>query len=188
MRALTPQMWAEHHQDLGDAVTQRWPALTSAQLQAVGGDFDALAGAVADADGSDVDEARRALMTVEVDERELGASDPGQGLEETPGQASLAQLRLGSGFGDDDRDLVVGILEKLERRLERFPADATEMEISVKNRGATDQKVTLEAWLPRLPRFAVTSEEPDIRLALASVRDALWRQIEDTLGKRRPYD
>lgn len=188
MRALTPDIWAEHHADLAGAVLERWPALTKTQLDAAGGDFEALAGAVADSDGLTVDEARRELARVEIDERGLGTSDPGLTLEESPGRASLAQLRLGHGFSESDRDLVVRALEKLDRRLGHFPADATELELSVKDRGDTDQKVTLEAWLPRMPHFAATSGEEDLRMALVEVRGALWRQIEDTLGKRRPYN
>lgn len=187
MRALTPEIWEQHHTDLADRVTARWPALTRDQVEATRGDFDALAALVAGVDGSSVDEARRELLRIEVDERMVGTSDPGMTITETPGQASVAQLRLGTGFSEADRDRIVDVFDKLDRRLEHFPADATELEISVKNRDDTDQSVTLEAWLPNLPHLVATSAESDLRNALVEVREALWRQIDDALGKRRPY-
>jgi ribosome-associated translation inhibitor RaiA len=188
MRALTPEIWEYHHTDLADRVVERWPALTREQVEATAGDFDALAAVVAGVDGGTVDEARRELLRVEVDERMVGSSDPGMTVAETPGQASVARLRLGTGFTEADRSRVVDALEKLDRRLEHFPADATELEIHVKNRDDTDQSVTLEAWLPNLPHMVATSTAEDLRNALVEVREALWRQIDDALGKRRPYD
>jgi ribosome-associated translation inhibitor RaiA len=187
MRALTPEIWEQHHSDLAERVLDRWPTLTRDQVEATRGDFDALAALVAGADGGTVDEARRELLRIEVDERMVAGSDPGLTVADTPGQASVAQLRLGTGFSDADRDRVVETFEKLDRRLEHFPADATELEVSVKNRDDTDQQVTLEAWLPHMPHLVATSTEPDLRNALVEVREALWRQIDDALGKRRPY-
>ena len=188
MRALTPEIWEQHHTDLADRVTARWPTLTRDQVEATGGDFDALAAIVAGVESSSVDEARRELLRIEVDERMVGTSEPGMTVVDTPGQASVARLRLGTGFSEAERDGIVATFEKLDRRLEHFPADATELELSVKNRDDTDQSVTLEAWLPHLPHLVATSTEPDLRNALVEVREAMWRQIDEALGRRRPYD
>jgi ribosome-associated translation inhibitor RaiA len=106
----------------------------------------------------------------------------GVGNGRTP--ASMEQLRLGTGFAESEREEVVTRLRKLDRRLKRFDADATELEISVKGRDSNEQQVVLEAWLPGLDRIVAVSKEPKVKDALLEVRDELWRQIDDAVGKR----
>lgn len=98
--------------------------------------------------------------------------------------ASTAQLRLGSGFHDDERDEVVARVSKLDRRLQRFDADATQLELSVKGRDSNEQHVVFEARLPGHDRLVATSSEPRLRDALNDVRDDMWRLIDDAVTKR----
>lgn len=100
--------------------------------------------------------------------------------------ATVERLRLGTGFTADDRDRVLEVLRKLDHRLQRYDADAVEMEISVKDRETTKQKVTLEAWIAKTRTHALvaTSTENDLRDALNEVRDDLWRQLDDMINRR----
>lgn len=99
--------------------------------------------------------------------------------------ASLDQLRLGAGFREGERHDVVERLSRLNRRLKRFDADATELVVSVKGRDSNEQQVTLEARLPGHDRFVAVSQEPRLKDALNDVRDDLWRQIDDAVNKRQ---
>lgn len=98
-------------------------------------------------------------------------------------RATVDRLRLGAGFHPDERDEVVERLRKLDRRLRRFERDAVDLELSVRDRGSNEQRVVLEARLAGLDRFVVTSEAPELRAALSEVRDDLWRQLDDALGR-----
>jgi ribosome-associated translation inhibitor RaiA len=101
------------------------------------------------------------------------------------GQASLALLRLSGEFTEADRARIVERLSKLDRRLQRFPADGTDLHLTVKDREQPGQKVTLEARLPKFGHFAATSTEADLRAALMDVREDLWRQIDDAVNRRK---
>lgn len=98
--------------------------------------------------------------------------------------ASAEQIRLGNGFREDERADVVERMRKLDRRLQRFDADATDLELSVKGRDSSDQQVVIEAWLPGHDRFVAVSREPKLKDALNQVRDELWRQIDDALNRQ----
>jgi len=100
-------------------------------------------------------------------------------------QAGLAQLRLSGEFTEADRPRIAERLSKLDRRLRRFPADGTDLHLTVKNREQPGQKVTLEAWLPKFGHFAATSTQVDLRAALMDVREDLWRQIDDAVNRRK---
>lgn len=99
--------------------------------------------------------------------------------------ATVEQLRLGSGFQESEREEVVRRFSKLDRRLKRFDADATDLEVSVKSRDSSDQQVTFEARVPGHDRFVAVSREPKLKDALNDVRDDIWRQIDDAVTKRQ---
>jgi ribosome-associated translation inhibitor RaiA len=94
------------------------------------------------------------------------------------------RLRLGAGFGAEDRDHVLEILSPLGKHLAHWSPEQVDLEISVKNRGGHEQKVTLEAWLPRWPSLVATSAEREFDHALIDVRKDMIRQIEDEKTKR----
>ena len=98
--------------------------------------------------------------------------------------ASVDQLRLATGFADSERDKIVELFRRLDRRLERFPAEDVDMELSVKERDTPSQSVVLECWIAKKDRFVATSRELDIRKALVEVRDDLWRQIDKAVNRR----
>jgi hypothetical protein len=98
--------------------------------------------------------------------------------------ATVERLRLATGFAESERDKILELFRKLDRRLARFPADEVDMELSVKERDTPSQYVVLEAWIAKKERFVATSREPDIRDALVEVRDDLWRQIDKAVNRR----
>lgn len=181
MPALTPELWAQHYPRLRMYLVDRWPDIDEGRLNAIVGDFDALAQLVAATAGTSEDAAREQLGAIDVDESDIqGPGDPAR-------PASLTELRLGPGFGEDERGWVVANLEKLNRRLQRFPSDASELEISVQQRDDTSQEVVLEAWLPKFPHMVAKSGETDLGMAIRDVRDAMWRQIDEAVNRRKEH-
>lgn len=183
MRPLTHQVWSEHYVTLRPYVLERWPQVDRLDLESINDDFDALVALVQRTTGMTAADVHRQIRTLEVEELGIG---PGE--EEAPaddGKASLAQLRLGAGFTEGDRERVEQRLEKLNRRLKRFPAEGTELWLTVKDRDSTSQQLTLECLAPRYAPLVATSNEPDLRAALLEVREELGRQINDAVTKRR---
>jgi ribosome-associated translation inhibitor RaiA len=98
------------------------------------------------------------------------------------------RLRLGFGFSAAHRDHVLGLLSSLDRHLARWDPDQVDLEISVKDRHGPEQKITLEAWLPKWPPLVAHSTITDVDQAVVEVRRELIRQIEDEKAKRGPNE
>lgn len=96
------------------------------------------------------------------------------------------RLRLGSGFAVEERAGVVRQFARLDERLKTFRAGAVDLELSVKERDLASQRVVLECWIVGWPRLVATSEERDLAVALAEVRDDLVRQLNDAATRREP--
>ncbi|MDG4796012.1 HPF/RaiA family ribosome-associated protein [Micromonospora sp. WMMD1082] len=103
------------------------------------------------------------------------------------GPATVAKcLRLGAGFSQADRDWIVTQFATLDARLATFHADATELEVSVKNREARGQRITLECWIAGRQKIVTTSTEEDLRAALHDARDDLRRKLNDAKTRQEP--
>ncbi|MEV4493170.1 HPF/RaiA family ribosome-associated protein [Micromonospora coxensis] len=101
--------------------------------------------------------------------------------------ATVAEcLRVGAGFSQGDRNWIVEQFATLDARLAAFHADATELEVSVKDREARGQKVTLECWIAGRQKIVTTSSEEDLRAALHDARDDLRRRLNDAKTKQEP--
>jgi hypothetical protein len=183
MQALTEQVWKERFAELRHVIMDEWPEVPRQQLWAVNDDYSALVALLHRSAGMSAEEVHRRLRNIDVDALDLDVEEAGEAAGET-GSASVDQLRLGTGVTDDERERILGRLRKLDRRLKRFPADATELELSVKERDTPSQKVTLECWLPGFPKFVAASQLPDLRDALMDCREDLWRQIDDAVTGR----
>lgn len=183
MRPLTPRVWERHFPVLRPYVLREFPDVDRQKLEVIGDDYSGLVDVVQDATGLSADLIRQRLQKLDVEELGLGTGQSKQ--EEDQSRASLAQLRLGDGFSDAERDRVVNRLEKLNRRLRKFPADGTDLLLTVKERDTTSQKVTLECGLPHFSRLVATSNEPDLKAALMEVREDLWRLIDDAVNRRK---
>ena len=95
-------------------------------------------------------------------------------------------LRVGAGFSQGDLNWIAEQFVTLDTRLASFHADATELEVSVKDRAARGQKVTLECWIAGREKIVTTSLEDDLHAALHDVRDDLRRRLNDSKNKQEP--
>ncbi|MFD6566602.1 HPF/RaiA family ribosome-associated protein [Micromonospora profundi] len=101
--------------------------------------------------------------------------------------ATVAEcLRVGAGFSQGDRNWIAEQFATLDARLASFHADATELEVSVKDREARGQKVTLECWIAGRQKIVTTSGEEDLHAALNDVRDDLRRRLNDAKTRQEP--
>lgn len=101
--------------------------------------------------------------------------------------ATVAEcLRVGAGFSQGDRNWITEQFATLDARLASFHADATELEISVKDRDAKGQKVTLECWIGGRDKVVTTSALEDLHAAIMDVRDDLRRRLNDAKTKQEP--
>ena len=95
-------------------------------------------------------------------------------------------LRVGAGFSQGDLNWIAEQFVTLDARLAAFHADATELEVSVKDREARGQKVTLKCWIAGRQEIVTTSAEEDLNAALHDVRDDLRRKLNDSKTKQEP--
>jgi ribosome-associated translation inhibitor RaiA len=110
------------------------------------------------------------------------------GSQEDP--TVIAQrLHLATGFLSSERDWIVRRLAALGTRLRSFPDAQIELEISLKERRGTGQRVTLECWISRTPRLHLvsTSTARELAAALNEVRDDLIRQVDDAKTRTEPH-
>ena len=183
MQSLTAREWQQSYVQLRPVILERWPLVRTRDLQAISDDYDGLVEVIQRATGHSAEAIHAELRALDV--TTLGAEAADTEEEGGPAQASVSQLRLGTGFTEDERDRVITRLDKLNRRLKRFPAGGTTLEVSVKDRDSLEQKVTLECSVPGFGQFVVTSREPDLRAALADVREDLWRRLDDAVNRRK---
>jgi ribosome-associated translation inhibitor RaiA len=95
-------------------------------------------------------------------------------------------LRVGTGFSQGDRNWIAEQFGTLDARLAAFHADTTELEVSVKDREARGQKVTLDCWIAGRQKIVTTSLEEDLKAALNDCRDDLRRILNDSKTKQEP--
>jgi ribosome-associated translation inhibitor RaiA len=95
-------------------------------------------------------------------------------------------LRVGTGFSQGDLNWITEQFATLDGRLASFYADTTEIEVSVKDRAAKGQKVTLECWIAGRQKIVTTSAEEALHDALNDVRDDLRRRLNDSKNRQEP--
>ena len=182
MQPLTHDLWAKHFVELRPHILEEWPDVDPIELDIVRDDWDHLVELIQRTTGMSADLVRQRLRTLDAEELNIGT---GEGDEESPEEhATLDQLVLGSGFDESERERIIERLSKLNRRLKRFPADATHLELQVKERDNSGQALTFIAQLPGFSQFVATSRESNLRDALMDVREDMWRQINDAVTRR----
>jgi ribosome-associated translation inhibitor RaiA len=97
-----------------------------------------------------------------------------------------ASLRLGAGFGADDRPWLLEALGALVPHLARWEPDEVSLELSVKERDGKEQQVRLQAEVPGYPPLVATVADRDLNHAVAEAKRELIRQLEDEKKKREP--
>ncbi|BCJ60647.1 HPF/RaiA family ribosome-associated protein [Micromonospora endophytica] len=95
-------------------------------------------------------------------------------------------LRFNAGFSQGDQNWIIPQFGTLDARLATFDADATDLELSIKDRETKGQRVTLECRIAGWPKIVTTSSEEDLRAALNDVRDDLRRKLNDAKTKHEP--
>jgi hypothetical protein len=186
MRTLDARAWQVHFTELRTPVLSAFPRLHRQDVEATGDDFDALVHLIQRQSGMSATEVRDRLREIEVVDAngELETREAADGATDHDG-ASVDHLRIEFGFEEAERPRITDMMRKLDRLLQRFPADAVDMQLYIKERDSLAQKVTMEVRLPSLPRIVATSREQILRDALMDVRDDVWRQIREQLARRR---
>ena len=110
------------------------------------------------------------------------------GTENSPTATLEQHLRLGAGFAVADRSHILEALAALAPHLSGWEHDQVDLEVSLKDAGGPDQKVTLQAWLAGRAHLVATSHERDLDHSLAEVRRELIRRIEDERSRREPRE
>ncbi|MBB2940938.1 ribosome-associated translation inhibitor RaiA [Actinoplanes lutulentus] len=95
-------------------------------------------------------------------------------------------LRLGAGFSQGDRNWITELFSTLDSRLAGFHADATDLELSVKERGGKGQHVSLICRISGRDEIVTTSSEEDLHAAVMDARDDLRRKLNDSKTKQEP--
>lgn len=98
------------------------------------------------------------------------------------------RLHLATGFHASERDWVVERLAALGSRLRSYRDDQVDLEIGVKDRDDTGQRVTLQCWISSAHRLHLiaTSSEQKLSAALNEVRDELVRQVDEAKTRTEP--
>ena len=182
MQPLTHDLWAKHFVEIRPRIREEWPDVDPNELEIVRDDWDHLVQLIQRTTNLSADLVAQRLRTLDIEELNIGTGE--QADDDEANQASLEQLELGHGFEESERERIVERLSKLNRRLKRFPADATTLELQVKERNNNGQTVTFIAQLPGYSQFVATSTESDLRDALMDVREDMWRQIDDAVTRR----
>lgn len=100
------------------------------------------------------------------------------------------RLHLSTGFLATERGWVSQSLAALGPQLRLFRNNEVDLEISLKDRQGTGQRVTLECWISCRPRLHLiaTSSERDLPAALGEVRNELIRQLDVARSRPDPRD
>ena len=96
------------------------------------------------------------------------------------------RLRIVPEFRPDEHDHVRGLLleGKLERRMSRWEPSDVELELSVKDRDTSTQRMALECWIAKVPKLVATSTRNDLDAAVLECRDDLHKQIDKFITKK----
>jgi ribosome-associated translation inhibitor RaiA len=106
--------------------------------------------------------------------------------EPSPTELLERRLRLAHGFASGDRARVIAALGSLPKHLAHWNPERVELEVSVKDRDGPEQRVTLEARLPKWPPLVATAHHSDLDHAVAEARKDLIRRIDNEKTKRLP--
>jgi ribosome-associated translation inhibitor RaiA len=97
-------------------------------------------------------------------------------------------IRVGAGFVAKERPLVLDSLSTLGPHLGRWDPRHVDIDVSLQDRGGTEQRITLRTRLPGLPPLVAVAENPDITRALGEAKRELIRQLEHQKSAREPMN
>ena len=95
------------------------------------------------------------------------------------------RLRIVPEFRPDEHDTVRELMSgKLDRRLSRWRPEDIELEISVKDRDTSKQRMAVECWISKLPKMVATSTKLELESAVIECRDDLHKQVDKFITKK----
>lgn len=95
------------------------------------------------------------------------------------------RLRIVPEFKSSEHERIKELMfGRLARRLARWDPEQVELELSVKDRDTSKQRMALECWISGENKIVATSTEQDLMKGVVEVRDDLWRQIDKAVTKR----
>jgi ribosome-associated translation inhibitor RaiA len=97
-------------------------------------------------------------------------------------------IRVGAGFVAKEHPLVLESLATLGPHLGRWDPRGVDIDVSLQDRGGSEQRVTLRTRLPGLPPLVAVAENPDVARALAEAKRELIRQLEHQKSAREPMN
>ncbi|HEX2212712.1 MAG TPA: hypothetical protein VHH12_04495 [Mycobacterium sp.] len=97
-------------------------------------------------------------------------------------------IRVGVGFTAKEHPTVVDSLSALGPHVGRWDPSGVEIDVSLQDRGGTEQRVTVRAHLAGLPLMVATAENPDITRALNEAKRELIRQLEHQKSAHEPMN
>jgi len=97
-------------------------------------------------------------------------------------------IRVGAGFVAKERPFVMDSLALLAPYLGKWDPRDVDIDVSLQDRGGTEQRITLRTRLPGLPPLVAVAENPDISRALGEARRELIRQLEHHKSAREPMN
>ncbi|UNB51505.1 hypothetical protein [Mycolicibacterium sp. YH-1] len=95
-------------------------------------------------------------------------------------------VHIGAGFVAKERPHVMAELSTLGPHLGRWDPSGVRVEVSVQNRGAKEQRVTLRTTLPGLNPVVAVADDMDLTRALNDAKRELIRQLEHQKSMREP--
>ncbi|MEO3761649.1 hypothetical protein ABGB19_25635 [Mycobacterium sp. B14F4] len=84
--------------------------------------------------------------------------------------------------------MVLDSLSALAPYVGKWNPRDVEIDVSLQDRGSTEQRVTVRARLPRLPMLVATADNPDIARALSEAKRELIRQLEHQKSAHEPMN
>jgi ribosome-associated translation inhibitor RaiA len=97
-------------------------------------------------------------------------------------------IRVGAGFVAKERPFVLDSLSTLGPHLGKWDPSDVDIDVSLQDRGGTEQRITLRTTLPGLPPLVAVAENPDIAHALGEAKRELIRQLEHQKSAREPMN
>jgi ribosome-associated translation inhibitor RaiA len=95
-------------------------------------------------------------------------------------------IHVGAGFVAKERPHVLDALAAVEPHLGRWDPNDVDIDVTLQDRGGTEQRITLRTTLPGRPPLVAVADNPDLNRALCEAKRELVRQLEHQKSAREP--
>lgn len=97
-------------------------------------------------------------------------------------------IRVGTGFVAKERAFVLESLSALGPHVGKWDPRDVEIDVSLQDRGGSQQRVTVRVRLPGLPMLVATADNPDTAHALSEAKRELIRQLNHQKSAQDPMN